>query len=99
MPRPPSASATWRGVRPSRVNDTVGTRRSIIRSSVMPRTHLVGGQALEVLLSTVEHAQVRPEELVRRDSQEITTESPDVDRPMRRVLHGINGAQCTGLRR
>src|SRR3989442_4975384 len=47
----------------------------------------------------VEHAHVRPEEFVRRASEEIAIERSHINRRMRRVMDGIDERQRTCLMR
>src|SRR2546427_8751322 len=47
----------------------------------------------------VEHAHVRPEEFVRRASEEVAIERSHINRPMRRVMDGIDERQRTCLMR
>src|SRR4249920_688350 len=53
------------------------------------RPHLVGPPTLEYLGSTERHSEVRPEELVGRAGQDVDAELGDVDRCMRREVHGV----------
>ena len=56
---------------------------------VVGRAHLVGPQALEQLALAERHAQVRPEELVRRAEEDVDVPAGDVDRPVRPVVDGV----------
>ena len=51
---------------------------------------LVGPQALQLLALAVENSQMRPEELVAGAGQEVAIQRPHIDRPMRRIMHGVD---------
>ena len=51
--------------------------------------HLVGPPALEDLGAAERHSEVRPEELVGRADQDVDAELGDVDRCVRREVHGV----------
>ena len=64
------------------------------------RPDAVRGQPLEELAPAVEHAEVRREELVRAGHQEVGLQGRDVDRQVRRGVHGIDvGDRADGVRR
>ena len=60
---------------------------------------LYGRQRVEQLAARERDAQVRPEELVRRADQHVDAERGDVDRPVRRVVHGVRPGERAGLMR
>ena len=59
-------------------------------------TDFVGTQALEMLGLSVEHADVRAEELVGRASKKIAANRLDVQRAMGRVVYGVDEAHGAG---
>ena len=61
------------------------------------RAHLVRAQLREQLGAGEEEAQVRPEELVRRAEQDVRARGRDVDRPVRRVVDGVDPGERARL--
>ena len=58
---------------------------------------LVGRQGIERLAAPVQHAHVRPEELVGRAGEEVGADRLDVDRQVRRGVDGVHERQAARL--
>ena len=63
----------------------------------MRRAHLVGADLLEQLAAAVEHADVRPEELVGGAGNEVTANGVQVDRAVGSELDGVHVADRSRL--
>lgn len=70
-----------------------GARLELLRVGIGSRSHLVRSDRLQDLAASPHDADMGPEELVRRASDQVGAHFPDIDPGVRNEMHRIHEAQ------